>query len=87
MRGQFPISKSIFFWLIVLFLSVQGMYAQDPDEQVADSLQTQYDIGKIVIPDPNLIKEAYSYDPLTDSYYFTKTFDGFNVNYPSCTNT
>lgn len=82
MKEQFPISKSLFFWLISLVLSVQVMQAQDLTEQVVDTLKTQYDIGKIVIPDPDVIKEAYSYDPYTDSYYFTKTFEGFNVNYP-----
>ncbi|MCC9042661.1 cell surface protein SprA [Myroides sp. M-43] len=82
MKEHFPISKSLFFWLIILLFGVQISHAQNIGIQEADSLQTKFDIGKIVIPDPDIIKEAYSYNPYKDSYYLTKTFDGFNVNYP-----
>lgn len=82
MKGINPHIKSYLFWVFLLLCSLQNNYAQELPEQEVDSLQTQYDIGKIVLPDPDLIKEGYSYDPHTDMYYFTKTFEGFNVNYP-----
>ncbi|MDR2221982.1 MAG: cell surface protein SprA [Flavobacteriaceae bacterium] len=59
------------------------MYAQeDLYTQETDSLKPKYEIGNVALPDPEVIKEAYAYDPFTDTYYFTKTFDGFNVSYP-----
>lgn len=47
-----------------------------------DSTKTGYNIGKIETPNPSSILEAYTYDPVTDRYIYSKTFDGFNINYP-----
>ncbi len=41
-----------------------------------------YNTGVIELPNPNSILEAYSYDPATDRYIYTKTFEGFNIDYP-----
>ena len=41
-----------------------------------------YNKGKIKINNPKSILEAYTYDPNTDRYIYSKTFDGFNINYP-----
>ncbi len=52
--------------------------------QVVESQDTVkgYDTGKLDLPNPNSILESYSYDPVTDRYIYTKTFEGFNINYP-----
>jgi cell surface protein SprA len=52
------------------------------DEQVKDSVKTGIDFGKIEIPNPKSILDSYTYDPVTDRYLYTKSFDGFNINYP-----
>nr|WP_310555739.1 cell surface protein SprA [Flavobacterium sp.] len=41
-----------------------------------------YSKANLTISDPNSILEAYTYDPITDRYIYTKTFEGFNINYP-----
>ncbi|MFD0700746.1 cell surface protein SprA [Myroides pelagicus] len=51
-------------------------------EQERDTLLPKYDFGDFLLPDPSVIREAYSYKPSTDRYYFTKTVGDFNVNLP-----
>jgi cell surface protein SprA len=41
-----------------------------------------YNTGVLQLSDPNSIISAYTYDPITDRYIYTKTFEGFNINYP-----
>jgi len=48
--------------------------------QTTDS--TGYNTGSIKIDNPKSIIESYTYDPVTDRYILTKTFEGFNINYP-----
>ncbi|WP_370519341.1 cell surface protein SprA [Flavobacterium sp. 9AF] len=75
MNRRIKRSKQLFFgFLLLFFLQVNA--------QVNDSIQTGADLGKIKSPNPNSIVEAYTYDVVTDRYIYTRTFDGFNVNYP-----
>ncbi|WP_395065067.1 cell surface protein SprA [Flavobacterium sp.] len=48
--------------------------------QVTDS--TGYNTGSIKLENPKSVVEAYTYDPTTNMYVLTKTFEGFNINYP-----
>jgi len=51
--------------------------------QQNDSIaQAAYDFGTINLPDPEIIKESYTYDPLTDQYYYSKAVGGFNLSLP-----
>uniref|UniRef100_UPI001F1092C0 T9SS outer membrane translocon Sov/SprA n=1 Tax=Flavobacterium oreochromis TaxID=2906078 RepID=UPI001F1092C0 len=34
------------------------------------------------LPNPQSILEAYTYDPVTDRYIYTKSFEGFTIDYP-----
>ena len=43
---------------------------------------TGYSTGKLDIKDPGSIVNAYTYDVATDRYIYTKSVDGFNINYP-----
>ena len=61
---------------ILFFLNIEGQAQEN------DSIQTGADLGKIKVPNPKSIVEAYTYDVTTDRYIYTNTFDGFNVNYP-----
>ena len=44
--------------------------------------QPGYSTGKLEINDPNSIVNAYTYDVASNRYIYTKTVDGFNINYP-----
>ena len=63
---------------IVLLLSVSVFSQVTPT--VIDS--TGYTKGKVEIKNPSSIVNAYTYDPATNRYIYTSTFDGFNINYP-----
>lgn len=91
MRGDNPILNKWFSLLLFLLFGAYFSFGQespimeieeDEFEQAIDTLQPKFDLGSIKISDPQYIKESYSYNPLTDKYYFTKTFDGFNIDYP-----
>ncbi len=69
-----------YFAFIVMLFSY-SLQAQ-VEEQVKDSVKTGIDFGKIEIPNPKSILDSYTYDPVTDRYLYTKSFDGFNINYP-----
>ncbi|HSD14647.1 MAG TPA: hypothetical protein VLB74_08360, partial [Flavobacterium sp.] len=66
--------------LLILFFGI-SVHAQ-VDEEEKDSVKTGVDLGHLELSNPRSITEAYTYDPVTDRYIYTKTFDGFNINYP-----
>ncbi|WP_306353471.1 cell surface protein SprA [Flavobacterium sp. '19STA2R22 D10 B1'] len=70
---------SVFF--LVLFFNIGGLQAQE-DEEVKDTIKPGFDVGKVTLGNPPSILEAYTYDPVTDRYIYTYTFEGFNINYP-----
>nr|WP_294774262.1 cell surface protein SprA [uncultured Flavobacterium sp.] len=43
---------------------------------------TGYATGRLEIKNPNSIVNAYKYDPVTNRYIYSSTFEGFNINYP-----
>ena len=43
---------------------------------------TGYNTGRVQIKNPKSIVNAYTYDPITNRYIYTSTFEGFNINYP-----
>jgi len=66
--------NSLFILFFFVFYSVE---AQETNDTVKG-----YNTGSLELPDPTSILEAYTYDPATDRYIYTKTFEGFNINYP-----
>ncbi|MHC5352890.1 T9SS outer membrane translocon Sov/SprA [Myroides sp. LJL115] len=50
--------------------------------QVQDSLAPAYKPGNITFPDPSFIREVYSYNPVTDKYYYTRGLDTYDINLP-----
>ncbi|MFY8009387.1 MAG: cell surface protein SprA, partial [Flavobacterium sp.] len=63
----------------ILFLTGFSAFSQvNPTPQ--DS--TGYNTGKVKIKNPKSIVDAYTYDPATNRYIYTSTFEGFNINYP-----
>ena len=72
--------KRLFF--AALFLScASNVFAQQPTT-VRDSTSTTFSFGKLDTPDPSSIESKYTYDPLTDRYFYTSTIGNFNINYP-----
>ena len=67
--------------LFVLFLFF-GIHVYSQVEQPQDSVKTGTDLGAIHIDNPKSIIDAYTYDPKTDRYIYTSTFEDFNINYP-----
>ncbi len=67
--------------LTALFLLFIAPFSFSQEIEI-DSTKTGYSQGTIGIPNPTSILEAYTYDPISDRYIYTNTFDGFNINYP-----
>ncbi len=78
MKTFYHIHTVIKFSLILFFISTVS-YSQ---EDVTDSLQTGSQLGAILLNNPPSIINAYTYDPITDRYVFSSTFEGYNINYP-----
>ena len=67
-------------FLLVLFCGLVSQAQVKP--VVQDTTKTGYSVGKIQIKDPQSILSAYTYDPITDTYVYSKTIDGFSTIYP-----
>ena len=65
------------FVAIILLLSIHTFGQVSPTKQ-----DTTYNKGKLEIKNPKSIVDAYTYDPATNRYIYTSTFEGFNINYP-----
>lgn len=79
LKDIFKIDK---FGLTILLLFFGFFLHAQVDEEVKDSVKTGVDLGHLQLGNPQSITEAYTYDPASDRYIYTKTFDGFNINYP-----
>ena len=71
--------KKYTFSLLFLLASVTSM-AQQPIAQ--DTTQTGFGLGNLKFPNPESIVSKYTYDPITDRYYYTESVGNFNINYP-----
>lgn len=76
-KGKLKIVKHA----LILMLGT-WLYAQDTPTNVQDTTKTGFSLGQIELPDPTSVLQGYTYDPVTDRYIYTKTVDGFNINYP-----
>ena len=72
--------KKLFFAVFLLICTVD-MFAQQP-ATVIDSTSTTFSFGTLDTPDPASIINKYTYDPLTNRYFYTSTIGDFNINYP-----
>jgi cell surface protein SprA len=66
--------------LLGLILLLSASVLAQVNETAKDT--TGYSKGKMEIKNPNSILNAYKYDPATDRYIYSSTFEGFNINYP-----
>ncbi len=67
------------FLLIFVFLLSLTVWSQEP---VQDSIKTGFNMGKLTLPNPSSIESKYTYDPITDLYFYTEKVGDFNINYP-----
>ncbi|WP_418264764.1 cell surface protein SprA [Flavobacterium faecale] len=70
----------IYTFLLVLFCGFVSL-AQE-NEVVQDTVKTGYSLGKVQLKTPQSILSAYTYDPVTDRYVYTKSVEGFSISYP-----
>jgi len=71
-----------FFFCIVFLGVVNFSTAQDTNEQPVDSVKTGFEIGKLILENPDSIVAKYSYDAKIDRYVYNETVGDFNINYP-----
>jgi hypothetical protein len=75
-----PYFKRLVF--AVLFLNTTSVLFAQTLGTVRDSTSTTFSLGKLDTPNPPSIESKYTYDPLTDRYFYTSTVGDFNINYP-----
>ena len=83
--SKYYIQLKYTFSVVFLFF---GLIAQAQVDEEEEALQKAQDtvkganVGKVELANPRSIVEAYTYDPTTNRYIYTNTFDGFNITYP-----
>lgn len=69
--------------VFVLLLNFNKLQAQVDSLSIPqDSVKTGYSLGQIEMPNPQSVLSGYTYDPDSDMYIYTKTIDGFSIDYP-----
>lgn len=62
--------------------SITSVVAQETGEQEIDSVKTGFDLGRILIENPDSIVSRYIYDPNLDRYIYNESVGEFNIGYP-----
>lgn len=70
------------FLFILFFAAVESSMAQETDEQEIDSVKTGFDLGRIVLENPDSIVSKYIYDPNLDRYIYNEKVGDFDIGYP-----
>ncbi len=70
--------KIIFGFLLII--SFNNVFSQVDD--TSNDTVKGFNKGKITISNPKSIVDAYTFDPISNKYILTQTFDGYNVKYP-----
>ncbi len=61
---------------------MESSVAQETNEQEIDSTKTGYDLGRILLENPDSIVSKYIYDPKLDRYIYNESVGDFNIGYP-----
>ncbi len=93
--GAKTILKSSFkgiFLFVLCIIAANTSFAQDDTPtneqeidsltQQVDSVKTGFDLGKMVMANPESIISKYVYDPNLDAYVYTEKVGDFNIGYP-----
>jgi len=73
--------KYLFLFLFV-FGCVEVSMAQETDGQEVDSVKTGFDLGRIVLENPESIVSKYIYDTQLDRYIYNEKIGDFDIGYP-----
>ena len=65
-----------------MFFAVVNLTTAQEPEQPVDSVKTGFDIGKIILQNPESIVSKYTYDSKINRYVYNETIGNYNVNYP-----
>ena len=69
------------FLVAVLLTCTYFVWGQQP-AVVRDSTSTTFSFRNLEIPNPSSIVSQYTYDPITDRYYYTSKIGDYNIKYP-----
>jgi len=70
------------FLFFLFFVSIGISMAQDAEEQEVDSVKTGFELGKMVMDNPDSIVTKYIYYPKLDRYIYNESVGDFNIGYP-----
>ncbi|MGB3151515.1 MAG: cell surface protein SprA, partial [Maribacter sp.] len=70
------------FLFVLFFAVVESSMAQETDAQEIDSVKTGFDLGRIVLENPDSIVSKYIYDPNLDRYIYNEQIGDFDIGYP-----
>ena len=66
---------NILLFGVIIFLSISAAFSQN-------QLSEEFTTTNIELENPTSIEENYSYDPISDRYFFNQSVGDFNINYP-----
>ena len=70
------------YFAVALFFSFSSILWAQQTPTVRDSTSTTFSFRDINPPNPASVVNQYTYDPITDRYYYTSKVGDFNINYP-----
>lgn len=79
-KSFFNLKNFLLGAVLLVGVNVFSQVTPAPTPTPQDS--TGYNTGRIDIKNPKSIVNAYTYDPVTNRYIYSSTFEGFNINYP-----
>ncbi|MGK0386763.1 MAG: cell surface protein SprA, partial [Patiriisocius sp.] len=71
--------KNSFFKQIVFLSIIIGAFTS---VEAQDSTATGSSMGRLELPPSSSIESLYTYDPVTDRYYYSEMLGDFNIGYP-----
>jgi cell surface protein SprA len=80
-KSFFNLKKLLFGVILLIGVNAFSQVTPTPTPTPAQD-STGYNTGRIDIQNPKNIVNSYTYDPVTNRYIYSSTFDGFNINYP-----
>ena len=81
-KSFFNLKKFLLGIVLLIGVSAFSQVTPTPTTPTTPQDSTGYATGRMEIKNPNSIVNAYKYDPVTNRYIYSSTFEGFNINYP-----
>ncbi|WP_298484314.1 cell surface protein SprA [uncultured Maribacter sp.] len=86
-KKNLKLSFKFAFLFVLFFGTVVTTVAQDntgetANEQQVDSVKTGFDLGKILLENPESIVSKYIYDAELDRYVYNESIGDFDIGYP-----